>query len=342
MKFIKNTITFIVALLTIPLHQACIDNLDIQINGSDTYIIDAMFVNPDSIHFVKISLANETPIDSLTKFSVRLTDDNGEVTTFIDSEEFLANYPPLTDYYNYREYEYELNSIFNTMNNQTLEHDGNGYWKNPVDIIINNSKDRLSKIFIVFDCKLEIGRKYTLTVTIDDKEYSATEKLLPPIEITGMKYEKTERFKSIGEGSHTWLIPVFSLVNNSEESKYFLASLGELNSLYIGSIRIFSTENMSDTISKLQLSEFNYEPAYSGSTSNVDDWYIDKTIGVRPCCYCFYPISRANYNYYKIIEKQIRTDGGLYSPAAATPVTNFSGGNVYGQFIVTSESYILQ
>lgn len=56
--------------------------------------------------------------------------------------------------------------------------------------------------------------------------------------------------------------------------------------------------------------------------------------------YGFYPLSKANYEFYNAIEKQIRTDGGIYNQSASTPESNFTGGTIYGQFIVTSESVI--
>ncbi len=334
----KNFFCITLTLLMSLMHQSCIDDVDLHI-GQDfnTYVIDAMLVNPDSIQYVKITRMNDEPIDSLTKFSVKLTDDKGNVQTFTDSEEFLANYPPLSDYYNFLEYKGELDSILGVRS----WYDGTSYRKHATEIIINNNEEKSAKIFIGFDCKLEIGRTYTLTVTIDGKEYNATEKLLPPIEITKVRYKKIKRFKSLDEGYYECEIPVFSLINSSKESKHFIASLGKLNSLGIGSVRLFSTENMNDTISELQFSEYNYEPAFTesyGTPNNDDDeWYKDNG---EVILYTFYPISKANYDYYKVIEKQIKTDGGIYSPAAATPVTNFSGGNIHGQFIVTSESYI--
>ncbi|MBP5419604.1 MAG: DUF4249 family protein [Bacteroidales bacterium] len=295
MKQIKYFSLPIIVLLLSLSHQSCIDELDMQMNGSDTYVIDAVLINPDSTHYVDIYMANEAPIDTNAVISIKLSDNKGDVQMFKEKEEE----PSPWYYYN---------------------------------------EEKKYRTFFISNYKLEIGREYTLSVTIDGQEYTATEKLLPPIEVTKLKYKKTKRFKSIEEGYHTLEIPVFSLINPSKENKYYIAALGGLSS---GSIRVFSTENMNDTIEELQLSEYIYEPAYEGR-NNPDDWYIDSTIGGHfgGYFYGFYPISKANYDYYKTIEKQVRTDGGIYNPNAATPISNFTGGKIYGQFIVTSESYI--
>ncbi|MBE6340949.1 MAG: DUF4249 family protein [Bacteroidales bacterium] len=345
MKQIKYFSLPIIVLLLSLLHQSCIEELDLQINGSsDTFVIDAMLVHPDSTHYVKISLANDTPIDINTKFSVKLTDDKGEVRTFKDTNEFFDEINDFDkDIHHYKdEFFYEsarkdhyinkLDSVLGFAPENRL--------------IYENSQEGTSKIFFISNYKLEVGRKYTLSVTIDGKEYSATEKLLPQITITKVRYEKIKWFKSVGEGYHTLKIPVFSLINSSEESKYFIVSLDrKLNSLYNSSIRLFSTENMGDTIKELQFSQYYFDPTYAPGfevgSGGSDDWYIDETTGGGdPRRYGFYPISKANYDYYKTIEKQIKTDGGIYSPNAATPISNFTGGKIYGQFIVTSESYI--
>lgn len=345
MKQIKYFSLPIIVLLLSLSHQSCIEDLEMPLNGHDTYVIDATLNSSDSIHFVQIGLASETPIDSLTKFSVKLTDDNGEVRIFKDTKELFDNLSLLNDSQQTYCYRYEdiLDRILGARLDSIL---GPGYLLpdgntilSPREIVIKNYTSRKSKIFFSSDCKLEIGKKYTLTITIDDKEYSATEKLLPPIEVKSMKYKKIQAIKGIEK------IPIFNLINQSKESKYFIASFyTPLNSLTKGcSIRLFSTENMRDTINELQFSKFYYEPSYNGGDEtplyNNDAWYVDDD-DRSAYRYCFYSISKANYDYYKTIVKQIKTDGGIYSPNAATPVTNFTGGKIYGQFIVTSESHI--
>lgn len=267
-----------------------------------------------------------------------MSNDKGELLKFKDSEElFIENIGDFDNDISHYEYEseywyykgYRIRAILDSIC---------GTYRDEHDIISRNNNSH--KMFILPNYKLEVGRTYTLCVTIAGTEYRATEKLLPPIEVTGIKYEEIKRFKSIGEGYHTLRIPCFELINKSEESKYFIASLEGMNSLTNSSVRLFSTENMSDTIQELQLSEYYYDPAYN--YGDDDGWYIDTSAGNKEHyrTYNFYPISKNNYNYYKVIENQIKTDGGLYSPTAATPVTNFSGGNVYGQFIITSETYV--
>ncbi|MDO4462807.1 MAG: hypothetical protein Q4C30_10025 [Bacteroidia bacterium] len=46
-------------------------------------------------------------------------------------------------------------------------------------------------------------------------------------------------------------------------------------------------------------------------------------------------MSEENFEFFKEYEKQITTDGGVYTPCPVSPPTNFSGERVMGQFIAT-------
>ncbi len=339
MKLKRNFFPIVVAILMGVIHQSCLEQVDLALDdGLEGFVIDAKLIYPNTTHFISITRLNgKSMADCPNEISIKLTDDNGRTITFMDvktiTDDILNSYIPaeiVDSTYNWytEEYDYEYEAI---------DKDKAGYryfveW-------YRSGRYYPKEHFVAINEELEIGRVYTLIVTIDGKEYCATEKLLPPIEITGLKYKPVEKWKSLGEGYITMLCPTFSLVNKPENnSKYFLAT-GE------GGFRIFHTENMKDTISELQLREYNYEPTYEDESipfSNRDCWYTfkdDLQDGLNTT-YSFYPISKDNYEYYESIEKQIRTDGGLYSPTGSTPVTNFTGGTIYGQFIVTSESNI--
>ena len=78
MKQIKYFSLPIIVLLLSLSHQSCIEDVDLHLNSdSETYVIDAMLVHPDTIHYVKITRTNGVPIDTLTKFSIKLIDDKG-------------------------------------------------------------------------------------------------------------------------------------------------------------------------------------------------------------------------------------------------------------------------
>lgn len=46
-------------------------------------------------------------------------------------------------------------------------------------------------------------------------------------------------------------------------------------------------------------------------------------------------LSEENYVFFREMQKQMETDGGIYTPYSRTPPTNFEGENVLGQFIAT-------
>lgn len=326
------------------LHQSCLESVDLEISRYDGFVVEAKLVYPNMLHAVHIRAIGDRVMSYRTNnFSVKLTDDNGRTIVFRDAQKIPMD---TVDYY----YPMKLDSTYNSY------YDKYNYYYETADKSKSGDRNRLlsyidtddtfEKTFVAIDQKLEVGRVYTLSIAIDGKEYTATEKLLPPIEITSLKYKVIPREKSMWE-THNMLCPTFSLVNKAEnESNYFLAKMSYSDR----SMRLFKTENMNDTIRELQFREFNSEPVFeSGSVrfSNRDDWYIDDyewddaldedSYGIN---YSFYPLSKANYDYYKAIEKQIRTDGGIYNQAASTPPTNFTGGTIYGQFIITSSSTI--
>lgn len=47
-------------------------------------------------------------------------------------------------------------------------------------------------------------------------------------------------------------------------------------------------------------------------------------------------ISKTNYDYFGVMADQINNDGGIYKPTHTSPVSNFSGKDVQGQFIAAS------
>ena len=343
MNLVKNIFYIIVVAMTIISHQACIDEIDLNLNtDSDAYVIEARLVYPNTTHYVDIRmLSGETTPFHPNDISVELIDDNGKMASFVDVTKI-----PLDTIDRY--YPVKLDSIYNEVSQEYYyswvaadEAKDKVRW----DLLARqNGNYTYMKTYAAINSYLEVGRVYTLRVLIDGKEYCATEKLMPPIEITNLQYLPIEREKSIWQDSYTLLCPTFSLVNKAENhSKYFMAVRNH------DCARIFHTENMCDTLRELQLNEYLHEPTYEiGSIpfSNNDSWFIDaedrifSRYNTTTETYYFYPISKNNYDFYKAIEKQIRTDGGLYSPCAATPVSNFTGDNIYGQFIITSESKI--
>lgn len=347
MKLKRNFFPIVVAILMGVIHQSCLEQVDLETSHYDGFVVDAKLVYPHSLHVVSISEFNNNIMAYRTnKFSIKLTDDNGKTIFFRDVQKIPKD---SVDYY----YPIEVvDSVYDSYNEEYY------YYYDTVEkgkkedrdrlLSLINSEDDFQKRFVAINQELEVGRVYTLSITIDDKEYTATEKLLPPLEITCLKYKIVQREKSIWEGMHNMLCPTFSFVNKAEnESKYFLAKALTGSS---GGIRLFQTENMNDTIKELQFREFNYDPKFElGNVpfSNSDDWYLDDyewwdALGDNQhgIDYGFYPLSKANYEFYNAIEKQIRTDGGIYNQSASTPESNFTGGTIYGQFIVTSESVI--
>lgn len=200
--------------------------------------------------------------------------------------------------------------------------DDNGWSGDFVDVSKGKGRE-----FELRGHKFEAGRTYTLTVTVGDRVFVSTETMVqPPI------IKDNIDFWPIQVKEETWYGPIIYFKDSQpDEVNYYLFANG-LTSYRVYSasrcalIHCLSDEGLRGDMEGVNLSlGIGYDPDLCGR--QWGDHYV----------YDLYTISKRNYDYFCVLKDQVESDGGIYKPMPTSPVTNFSGKNVQGQFIAATK-----
>ncbi|MCF0191099.1 MAG: DUF4249 family protein [Marinilabiliaceae bacterium] len=175
--------------------------------------------------------------------------------------------------------------------------------------------------------RFEPGRTYTITVSVDDREFKATEKMIPLPDIDGLKFYA----KDTKEDDVVYQPILYFKDNQPDVDNYYLFDkYCERNS---NASRFVSIQRLSDQGLRADLDGIVLELGLGA------EWFLDSDDQMGDSYYySFMTISQSNYNYFGIMADQINNDGGIYKPTPSSPVTNFSGADVQGQFIAASKT----
>lgn len=180
------------------------------------------------------------------------------------------------------------------------------------------------------------GHTYKLDIFYNGEHHTATETMLPKTPITDLKIQKF----NLDNGKPIPWAPIISFVNQPGVDNYYLFCI-EPFSLPVVSIRklldnpqqwaysILSDKYLGDEVVDLLVSDGesvkNLYPN-SGYPVAVDTIFVTLE-----------SLSKACYDIYDKAIKQMRTDGGAYSPTPTSVESNISG-NVWGMFRVSAYS----
>lgn len=174
--------------------------------------------------------------------------------------------------------------------------------------------------------KFEPGRTYTLTVRVGDRVFKATEKMIPLPDIEGLKF-----FSKDSKDEETAYWPIL----------YFRDNQPDVDNYYLFESDDNRNSDASRYISKQRLSDEGLRGDLNGIVLELGmgaEWFMDTNVDFGDTYYySFMTISKSNYDYYGVMADQINSDGGIYRPTPSSPVSNFSGKDVQGQFIAASK-----
>lgn len=191
------------------------------------------------------------------------------------------------------------------------------------------------------------GHEYALDILSHGKHYTAREQMIPKTEITSIKTKKIT-FKDSDFGFRQ--APCVSFINRPDEDNYYLFFVrGYSNQTY----RISSFHSVISQPSSAQgwmysiLSDEHLEEDVKDYLVSAGEAFDLREPGLEypsgdSVWVCMQSISKEVYDSYDAMIKQIRSDGGVYSPRPTSVKGNISGG-VYGLFRVSafSEAYSL-
>ncbi|MCQ2202982.1 MAG: DUF4249 domain-containing protein [Bacteroidales bacterium] len=205
--------------------------------------------------------------------------------------------------------------------------DDNGWNGEFKDISEDRGRNR-GRIFAIKGHQFEPGRTYTITVLVGDREFKATETMIPLPDIRGLKFYSKETKDN--DGCRYQPIIYFK-DNQPNVDNYYLFSrrfdvIRSEEATRYAPLQRLSDVGFRDNLDGIALSVgYGAEPQFTFDLQ-MDSYYY----------FTFMTISKSNYNYYGVMEDNINNDGGIYKPTPTSPVTNFIGENVQGQFIAAS------
>lgn len=173
-----------------------------------------------------------------------------------------------------------------------------------------------------------VGHTYMVNVEVEGKSYQSTQTIRkgPIIDKFGFKPYSTSDENDLYR-------PIVYITDPCpEETDYYLFvnDLGHncfvrtgIESYYMP-ISLLTDEGMDDMKGGIELS------LGMGAYENEKGTGIGSSFSFEVMS-----ISKQNYDFFTEMEKQITTDGGVYTPSPVSPPTNFSGEKVMGQFIAT-------
>ena len=181
------------------------------------------------------------------------------------------------------------------------------------------------------------GHTYTLDIKYKDKHYSAREMMVPGTSITDLKALEVD----LGVKGKT-LAPCISFVNRPEEDNYYMltytgssirgphySSLDDITQGAPGAhFSILSDKYLDEEVKDFLVGEGDAGASYDPPGS---DYYALDSLFVH-----MMSISKDCYDIYDQMIRQLRTDGGAYTPRPANIKSNISGGVVWGCFRVSA------
>lgn len=275
------------------LAAGCIEEYDLSVATLNYTIIDAAIFN-DSACYIQINPNNDNfYVDDIAMSSVVIEGDDGTVREFTNmlnmSEEFARLHFSRISY-DYSWY---------------VENGHCDYW-------------------CYYGAPFESQHTYTLTVTIHDDVYTATQYMdyLPDIE--DLKFYSRDTWEETDEFS-----PIIYFTDNQpDKTNYYLfgddLQRRRSSDYYLYLMPICDAE-LDTQVPGLKISlGMGAEEKQKADGMEMGDEYH----------YEMCATGRSVYDFYSDLSEQFYTDGGFYQPNPSTPQTNITGENVAGLFII--------
>lgn len=152
------------------------------------------------------------------------------------------------------------------------------------------------------------GNTYTLIIGWQGKEYRSTCFMPHVPKIDSVTYEF-----AVGEtGKYDYYVPHIWFKDNPNTKDYYLftGSMGGLVDI------VLSDEFLKNTVSGLNVFEGIWADWWKQSYPTPGSYYRIE----------LHSITKEIFDFYNALASQVRNDGGVYSPAPASPPTNISNG----------------
>lgn len=306
-------------LLELLIMCGCVEEfpLDIQ-NTQANVLVDGLVRTDEDVQFVRVAItknrgfsAKDTPV---TNAIVTITDNDINYTDTLRTDDVIT----------------EVNEVW-TPDSSLYIGDVTSYYSlvlnkqtNSIDTLwFKNTVAAKKGIYHTVYLKPQIGHTYTLSVKLDEEEYTSTAKINPLPQIDSIAFGSHLYKEGTGEVWH----PILYVTDISDDDDYILIAnegfdyLGSLDK-YGGADFVWPFFVESDKCMKRgETTSITYP---LGCSRMAHKLIVDIEYGKYYKTYVC-SIDKIGYDYHKTIGRQIEGDGGLYAPISFEPCSNIIG-----------------
>lgn len=305
-QFRCTILVFLIAILT-----SCISEYDIKIDSDNDYVtIDAIISTNDTIQYVYIRKPYVASPD------IRETNEY-DIGTYC--------YPNIA------------NASVILIDNTTAHKYEYLYYES-IDADYYSGTEYIFTEYYLPNFTPEVNHSYTLTVTIGKETYSSTQVIHNNPIVEGLLFRayNSGGYDYMGNDYIGYRPILFYRDCEFKRNNYYLFIDNEYGFAPI--------ERLGNFLRYVPISPLSDE----GMKSEVDGYLLPMGMGAYEkgpgnelnfgsfYHYEIWTVSEENYKFFKSMEAQLTTDGGVYTPCHSSPPTNFSGYHVTGQFIAAN------
>lgn len=308
-------------ILTSVIFTACVEDFDIVMDNNNDYVcIDAIITTADSVQGVYIR--KTAFVDKSTRNTTYDIISDAKIT--------------LTDNTTGQEYQYEQPGENRTMLvGIQIPGAPEGEYYYTTRYVFD--KDA----YVLMGFTPIPGRSYTMNIEHDGKVYSSTQYVHkdPLVEgITFRPYSASESGRV--EDEYEAFNPTLHIGDSEPDKDNYYIFIGNIyawdrfltrngETRYQIPITPISEQDFKSGVNAVEINETMGATAHGKGTGiSYGEMYE----------YSLWSVSRENYKYLCSIKDHMTTDGGVYTPYLDTPITNFSGKHVMGQFMAVNET----
>ncbi|GEM_PF-4246847 len=292
MKRLKHTLIIIITLAVI---SSCTEDYDlINVEGAPEYCIDAFITTNSNYNSIRISkIVKGFNTDELNS-GLEILPENIAVK---NAKVYLR--------YNNKSIEFTI-----TEPNHNNKYVGYGYYATAETIEIKENT------------------KYTLEVSINDKTFTAENRLIKGPESMTAKLKKTK----LEIQKDMAYVPHVSFTDPDKNNiNYYITHMSDNQfdsyQMTVGSSRNWAISILTDKYLQHNIVDLKFP---FGTSPTGTSWYPSHKADVTVT---LFSVDKMTYDYYSVLINQMKNNGGAYSQSPGSPITNIKG-EAIGYFVL--------
>ncbi|MFV0272044.1 MAG: DUF4249 family protein [Macellibacteroides fermentans] len=316
-----NKIISVLYFLVLVIGTGCVEEMEIEPidNSERKLVVDGLISNEDPPYFFRVTQTarfNEKLNIGIEDAQLIISDNTGVKDTL---QPLVSNFDHVNE-----SYPYYLRTFFNHYT-QKLD----GFPFNIADDMVEST----AGFYATNRIRGKEGNTYTLTINYKGKTYEATETMPVATPIDSLWFQ----YKKLSSKEGYFLCPIINFKNTPNKPNHYLFTYNKMgvSSMISSPLRVWQISVLSDEYLPEDIKNFNLN---DGETVRgyEEGFNFIFSEGYETSIY-MHSITASCYSYYSDLIRQMRFDGGLYTPTPITTRGNISNGAL-GFFNVSAVS----